>query len=185
MVLTKIPAIVADLDGTLADATNLRDYIEGRDRNFDAFYEASLFCPPIQWVIDDLHRWSSTHQVIIVTARQRKYLDWTSDWLVKHRVPYSGMMMRRTGDQRPDYEVKKEMLQHLLREYDIRHAYDDNPNTYKLWLEHQIPTTIVPGWPMESWGHYSAAPRPSAGSKDTVERKPLTGSPSTIFTKRD
>lgn len=183
--MTKIPAIVVDMDGTLADVTNVRHYVEGRDRNFDAFHKASVFCPPIQWVIDDLHRWRTDHQIIVVTARQRKYLNVTSDWLTKYRVPHSGMVMRRTGDQRPDYEVKKEILERLLREYDIRHAYDDNPNTYKLWLEHQIPTTIVPGWPMESWGHDFIVPRPSAGSDDTVERTPPTGSLLTTSIRKD
>lgn len=147
-------AVLFDLDGTLVDVTALRHYVEGRDKNFDAFHKASVLCPPIQWVINDLYRWEEDGYVIIlVTARQRLYDQVTRDWLVKHEVPYDLLEMRDVGDGRPDYEVKSDILKRLTDEYAIRHAYDDNPSTYKLWLEHGIPTTLVPGWDMTIWGH--------------------------------
>jgi hypothetical protein len=54
--------------------------------------------------------------------------------------------MRSDGDYRPDYIVKKEIVDRLLIRYDIVKAYDDNPNVVKLWSEYGIPCIVVPGW---------------------------------------
>lgn len=86
-------------------------------------------------------------EIIVVTARQEKYRSVTEAWLEKYAVPYHQLLMRQTGDLRPDYEVKHDILETVLEKYDVIHVYDDNPSTYRLWLERGIPTTIVPGWP--------------------------------------
>lgn len=150
--MTRPQAVLFDLDGTLADVSGLRHYVEGRNKNFDAFHKASVLCPTIPWVVDEVWRhWDAARKVVIVTARQEQYWGVTEDWLSKHRIPFDVVMMRDAGDGRRDYDVKSDILGKLRVEYDIRHAYDDNPSTYRLWLEHGIPTTIVPGWDIRLW----------------------------------
>ena len=53
---------------------------------------------------------------------------------------------RASYDNRPDYEVKRDILRELRESYEIIHAWDDNPSVIKLWQEEGIPVTIVPGW---------------------------------------
>jgi hypothetical protein len=68
-------------------------------------------------------------------------------WLQREMpVPYVGPFMRRDGDIRSDYVVKKEIHRYLKRHYDIRAALDDNPNIIRLWWELGIPVTVQPGW---------------------------------------
>ena len=63
-----------------------------------------------------------------------------------HNVPSDMLMMRGDEDNRPDYEVKKDMLRTIEQAYNVIHAWDDNMNIIRLWQENGIPTTVVPGW---------------------------------------
>ena len=63
-----------------------------------------------------------------------------------HGVPSDMLMMRNNDDNRKDYEVKKDMLNIIRQEYNVIHAWDDNPAIIRLWTEEGIPCTIVDGW---------------------------------------
>lgn len=141
--------IVFDMDGTLCDVSSLRHLVAAglKTRNFDEFHTRSVDCPPIKWVRQAAREASSRGlRVIQVTARQEKYRAHTSWWLADQDIPSDGLFMRPNGDFRPDYEVKNDMVNKLLRTYDIRKAYDDNPSIVQLWRELNIPCVIVPGW---------------------------------------
>lgn len=141
--------ICFDMDGTLADVSSIRHLVaKGEaERNFDEFHRRSVDCPPIRWVRQAAREAKTMgFTVIQVTARQEKYRPHTSWWLADNRVPSDGLFMRTDGDFRPDHEVKRDMLNNLLRAYDIRKAYDDNPSILRLWAEFDIPCVEVPGW---------------------------------------
>ena len=138
---------VFDIDGTLADVSSIRHLVEEGQKNFDAFHRESVNCPTIPWVTAAAHDAKGMgYRVIQVTARQEKYRPNTSWWLADNLIPSDGLYMRANGDYRPDYEVKKEILDRLLKVYDIKMAYDDNPSIVSLWSEYQIPCIVVPGW---------------------------------------
>lgn len=143
----KPPTVVLDMDGTLVNVSGIRHLVDGQKRNFDAFHTESVNCPPIPWVVSAaIDAKGLGYQVIQVTARSEKYRPHTSWWLADRFIPSDGLFMRPDGDYRPDYEVKKEILDRLLQRYDIRQAYDDNPNIVRLWSEYGIPCIVVPGW---------------------------------------
>lgn len=150
-------AIIVDMDGTLVDVTTIRhlvwdghpDYAGYRD--FEAFHRASTWCPPIAATVAAVRDHEATgHTILVVTARGEEWRELSETWLDEAEVPRAGVWMRATGDYRPDYVVKAEILAKLQAEYDIVHAYDDNPAVIALWTEHGIPTTVIPGWPEES-----------------------------------
>ena len=140
--------IVFDMDGTLVDVSSIRHHVmRPKNRNFDAFHRESVNCPPIKWVKNmawDYHLQGYT--VIQVTARSEKYRPHTSWWIADNNVPSDALYMRPDGDYRPDYDVKKDMLDRLLLKYDIISAYDDNPSIVALWSEYDIPCVVVPGY---------------------------------------
>jgi len=145
--------VVFDIDGTLADVSSVRHHVinihnEAKfKKNFDKFHEESVSCPPIRWVLASaLDAKGMGFRVIQVTARQEKYRPHTSWWLADNYVPSDGLYMRANGDFRPDYVVKREILDRLILRYDIRKAFDDNPNVVRLWSEYDIPCVVVPGW---------------------------------------
>lgn len=140
-------AILYDVDGTLADVSGLRHYVTGADRNFDKFHRESVNAPPIQWVVDHARQtYDIGWKVLIVTARSDKYKNSTGFWLAMYEIPHHDLFMRRQGDSRPDYEVKKDILRTIRQAYTPLMAVDDNPNVIRLWQEEGLSTIIVPGW---------------------------------------
>lgn len=149
--MSKIPAVIFDMDGTLCDVTSVRHHVlDRRRRNYKAFHYLSVFCPPIEWVRDlsDQHN-AEGATVIVVTARHEQWRHLTEAWLFQHNVPYTELHMRKQDDMRKDKSIKGEILDLLLETYDIEHAYDDNPSIIELWQERGIPHTAVPGWAEE------------------------------------
>jgi phosphoglycolate phosphatase-like HAD superfamily hydrolase len=143
----KRTAVIFDMDGTLVDVSGIRHHVTGPKKNFDAFHSESIDSPPHPDVVQAVHDAKAAgHDAMIVTARDAKWRNITAAWLGINKVPSDGMFMRAHGDQRPDYEVKKEIHAKLSQTHDIVHAYDDNPSVIKLWHEKGIPTTVVPGW---------------------------------------
>jgi len=150
LALPKYPAVIFDCDGTLVDTTGIVHHVTRRPKNYNAFHYASLFCPPIDWVLEevDYHR-RAGNMIIVVTAREERWRSLTENWLDANGVPWHELFMRPTGDFRPDVQIKSEILDKLLPRYEIRHAYDDSPHIIGLWKARGVPHTVVPGWTAE------------------------------------
>lgn len=137
-------AAIFDVDGTLCDVSSVRHYVEGDKKDFYSFHTASLFCPPVHYVAamsKAYHR--AGLAIIVVTARDARYERVTRDWLHKHQVPYSALYMRPWGDQRRDYEVKREILTQILISYNPVVAVDDRDDIIAVWREANIETHKV------------------------------------------
>lgn len=126
---------------------SIRHHVTGDHRNFDAFHRESVNCPPHPHVVKAAQESESEGVApLIVTARQALYRNVTAFWLAMHHVPSEVLYMRATGDMRPDYEVKKDILVRIRENYEVVEAWDDNPNVIRLWGEEGIPYVLVPGW---------------------------------------
>lgn len=143
-------AEVFDMDGTLIDIRGIRHLVEvdeGGKKNFHAFHMASVNCPPHDWVVEGARRAQEAGRaVLVLTARSTLYRHPTAWSLALHNVPSDRLFMRRFGDFRPDYEVKKDIAASIMRRWKIVRAWDDNPNVIALWQELDIPCVEVPGW---------------------------------------
>ena len=147
-------AVIFDMDGTLADVSSIRHHIvppnpkpKGWFKDFDAFHSESVSVPANRSVVDHAVR---SHLLgnanLVVTARRAMYRHQTAWFLALHGVPSDRLYMRGDKDGRPDYEVKKDILARIQREFNVIHAVDDNPAVIQLWQENGIPTTIVEGF---------------------------------------
>lgn len=87
-----------------------------------------------------------SHDIIVVTARKEAWRAHTAYWLRKWVIPHDALFMRENKDYRPDYEIKKDILEHINLFWDVKHAVDDNPHIIKLWEENGIPTTKIGDW---------------------------------------
>jgi FMN phosphatase YigB (HAD superfamily) len=150
----KRPAVIFDMDGTLADVSSIRHHLkfyeESKKRvikHFDRFHSDSVDVPPHRHVLNAAQMAHMMgNAVLVVTARKHMWRNQTAWWLAMNNVPSDMLMMRDDEDNRKDYEVKKDMLKIIRQGYDVIHAWDDNPSIVKLWKEEGIPTTIVEGW---------------------------------------
>jgi FMN phosphatase YigB (HAD superfamily) len=143
-------AVIFDMDGTLADVSSIRHYLDPNDRgrkNFDKFHSESVNVPPHSHVANAAQMAHLLgHAVLIVTARMHRYRNHTAFWLAMHGIPSDALFMRADEDYRKDYEVKGDMLTTIRKAWNPIHAWDDNPSIIQLWNDEGIPCTVVPGW---------------------------------------
>ena len=152
--IKKRPAWIVDVDGTLANVDSILKYIVNKDDNdnfkkdFDKFHRESIHVPFHEHVVDMV--WTAITKdkdILVVTARREEWRSHTSYWLADvANIPHQALFMRGNKDYRPDYEVKKDILEHIRLFWDVEHADDDNPNVIRLWSEYGIPTTKIGDW---------------------------------------
>ena len=140
-------AYIFDVDGTLANVDPYLHYVRGSNRDYEAFHEASIDALPNIEVVEMLnHAFFDQMHIIIVTSRKEVWRGLTSYWLAKNDIGHHALYMRSDDDNRPDYEVKKDILLKIKKHWNVIHAVDDNPNVIKLWEDHGIPTTKTGNW---------------------------------------
>jgi len=143
----KKTAHIYDVDGTLANVDPYLHLVRGPNRDYEAFHEASIDALPNIEVLEMLNNSVyDGHSILIVTSRKDKWRGLTSMWLAKNNIRSHALFMRQDDDNRPDYEVKKDILDKISNYWHVLHAVDDNPNVIRLWEDHGIPTTKIGTW---------------------------------------
>ncbi len=123
----RIPAIICDLDGTLA-LFNGRGPFEMEKCGDD------LLNGPVSETVDALNRrgW----QVLLVTGRFEQFRSQTEEWLFKHKVRFHALWMRADGDFRKDAIVKRELYEReIAPHYDVLLALDDRNQSVQCWRD--------------------------------------------------
>lgn len=145
---TRKQSIAFDMDGTLTDVSPVRHFIDNKAgfRDFDSFHRMSVHCKPNDEVLEmamDAHK--NGIAIIITTARNEAYREATQKWLDDYGVPYENIFMRKDGDSRPDYVIKKEMYETVIQPYyDVLRAVDDNPQAVQNWKDQGLQVTEIP-----------------------------------------
>lgn len=131
-----VKAIIIDLDGTLYNSSGRKHYVEKKPRNYDAFHKASVFDPPNQWCKEIINRFGPEYRILFVSGREDKYRQLTYDWLLKHDIGFLGdsVFMRKTGDYRKDWIIKKEIYESEIKErFDVLFVLDDRKQVVDMW----------------------------------------------------
>lgn len=128
--------VLCDLDGTLALNEHRQHFIEGANKDWDAFFLACDGDTPnhpiiaLLWMIDpgiDIH---------IVSGRSDIAKDMTKDWLRYHDVPYTSLIMREQGDFTPDHVLKKQWIESEgWTPEDVFLVLDDRDKVVKMWRD--------------------------------------------------
>jgi FMN phosphatase YigB (HAD superfamily) len=146
-------AIIFDVDGTLADVGPYLHHIRNVNndpdfkKDYEKFHQESIDALPNFEVVEMLNKaFFNQQHVIVVTSRNEYWRGLTSYWLAKNDIGHHALYMRKDGDFRPDYEVKKDILLKIKKHWNVIHAVDDNPAVLKLWFEYGISTTKIGNW---------------------------------------
>lgn len=145
-----LPAIIVDIDGTLADVSAIRHYVlraRGK-KDFQSFHAAASYAPPNKHVADlvrALH--AQGYAILVLTSRKEQWRYRLKVWLRKWEIPFAAIGMRGDQDGRRDDIVKADLHAAVLQMgYLPVLAIDDNPIVVQLWRQLEIPTVVVPGW---------------------------------------
>lgn len=120
------PVVVIDIDGVIADVRHRLRHVEGRPKNWDAFFAAAPQDPPLAAGIDRARLLAQDHDLVFLTGRPERCRIDTQRWLGQHNVPPGELIMRRAGDRRPARVTKLEELERLRSEHDVRVVLDDD-----------------------------------------------------------
>ena len=130
--------VVADMDGTLADCSHRAHHVAGEKKDWAAFLDPAAVAvdAPRKDVIERFREHPGTH--VIVSARPEELRAVTENWILAHGIPHSWLIMRPSGDRRPDTQVKEEILKTLLSKAKISKVFDDRPSVIRMWRSHGI-----------------------------------------------
>lgn len=136
--MSKAPAIIVDLDGTLSNCDHRRHHVEKRPKDFEKFYGGISGDKPNRWCVE-LVRWAILRPVAVlfVSGRPEKYREVSMGQIESH-LDSSGYMihlfMRRDGDFRRDDVVKEELYRrHIEPDYDVLFCVDDRGQVVDMW----------------------------------------------------
>lgn len=123
--MTRIPAIIVDVDGTLARKHDKRGYFDWHLVGDDHYHED----------ICELTRMYhlNGYAVLVVSGRMEAARPYTEKWLTE-KVPFSRLFLRANNDYRKDDIVKSEIYHENIKdEYDIRVVIDDRDSVVAMW----------------------------------------------------
>jgi tRNA uridine 5-carbamoylmethylation protein Kti12 len=139
------PEIICDVDGTLSDLTHRLHFVKTLPKDWKSFFGSLSDDAPRQEVIDEVNALSETHDIIIVSGRPDNYKKETIDWLNRYGVKFKTIIMRKSGDKRPDDEIKEEILNGYFNKSKIALVIDDRPRVIRMWTKNQLKVRDVGG----------------------------------------
>ncbi|MFE9538787.1 hypothetical protein [Streptomyces sp. NPDC006691] len=120
------PYAVFDLDGTLADSAHRQHFLDGRPRDWDAFFAAAPADPPLAEGVALCLTAAEECEVVYLTGRPERCREDTLHWLAGQGLPAGTVHMRRNDDRRPARVTKLEILRRLGRDREVRMLVDDD-----------------------------------------------------------
>lgn len=130
----KYPAIMVDIDGTLATMKDRSPYDWHRVGE-DA---------PVQAVIEAVNAASRENDIIVMSGRDSACYDITFNWLSDHLEPDFQLFMRAANDQRRDDIVKLELFNtHVRDKYNVKYVLDDRDQVVRMWRKLGLATFQV------------------------------------------
>ena len=141
-------AIIFDIDGTLSDVAHRRHFVTNGNRQWDEFFDAMVNDPPTRvtaiaaiingWVTFAAARDQTPFKLLVFTGRPDSHRQQTVDQLnnfVPGFLDNAALLMRKTGDYRPDTEVKREMLNKVREHCNPTIVFDDRPSVIAMWKQ--------------------------------------------------
>ena len=121
-----LPLAVFDIDGVLADVAHRLHHIEGRSKDWKAFFDAAPQDPPLAEGVALAREAAKDCEVVYVTGRPEQCRRDTVTWLGEQDLPEGRLVMRGPRDRRPARLAKPELLRALAHERVVAVVVDDD-----------------------------------------------------------
>ena len=97
----------------VSDASSRQHHLDGPERNWHAFFDASVDDPLISEGLGLVARLAEGRVVALVTARPARLALTTLAWLDRHDVDWDLLVMREDKDRRSSPDTKRDLLAQL------------------------------------------------------------------------
>lgn len=119
------PAIICDIDGTLASLGARSPYEFGKVDQDEVKHATAEAVRVFS---------RAGYAIILFTGRDDSSREMTVAWLETNDVPFDVLVMRRAGDRRKDSKVKREMYERTVPgTYDVLLVLDDRNQVVDMW----------------------------------------------------
>lgn len=120
----KIDAVIVDVDGTVAHHINRSPYDMS---NVLDDYPDEPICSLVRVL-------SKTYTILFVSGREDCAREDTETWFQVNDLPYSKIFMRKTGDNRKDTCIKREIYEADIEPfYNVKYVLDDRRSVVDAW----------------------------------------------------
>lgn len=140
-----VPAIIVDIDGTLADCNHRRYHVAQKPKNWGRFF-AEMDKDRLNGWCDLLIRMAAfgngafNCKILLVSGRGEEYRERTVAWLKRWDVHYDELLMRPEKDSRPDTEIKLEIYRRdIAPRYCVQFVVDDRKSVTQMWRAQGLP----------------------------------------------
>jgi hypothetical protein len=117
---------VFDIDGVLADATHRQHFVEGRPKDWHAFFAAVAADPVIEEGRRRLLAAATQHEVVLVSGRPERTRAATEAWLEQAGMGKPRVVLRDDSDRRRAADLKADLLPSVGSPAEVVLVLDDD-----------------------------------------------------------
>lgn len=123
-----LKCVICDIDGTIADHEGIRSPFDWDKVDQDR---------PRDHVVEMIKGLSDKYEIVFLSGRDGSCRQKTTEWLNQTFKGWFGydLYMRKEGDSRKDYIIKKELFDIVKDEYDVMMVVDDRHQVITMWEE--------------------------------------------------
>jgi len=146
---TNLDCAIFDIDGVLADCTHRLHFIDRPTPDWESFFSAVDGDTPIHHNLKLMRALSDAGiYIALLTGRNERTRTLTNAWFAEAQCKlgegYDDLLMRFAGDYRPDYVIKREMLNELrAKGLNVFMAFDDRQIVVDMFTEEGVPCHLI------------------------------------------
>lgn len=130
---------VFDIDGVLADVTHRLHHLQGRRKNWAAFFAAAGHDPLLHEGRDRALAAAREHALVYLSGRPERLRRVTQSWLDRHELPSGAVLLRPNRDHRPARVLKPELLERVRTTGPVALVVDDDAEVCAVLAERGYP----------------------------------------------
>lgn len=134
---------IFDIDGTVCDSSKFAHFLSCKPKNYDAFWAGVPHYDPLPLIVTVKLCMLHDMGVVFSTARDECTRNDTLEWLERHLerpVANENLYMRGTGDYRPDYLLKLDLLASIKSRFGEAdyYAWEDIERVQNMYMENDV-----------------------------------------------
>ena len=118
---------VMDVDGVLADATHRQHHVQGRPKDWDAFFAEVGDDPVLERGRELLQTLALDHEIVLLSGRPESTRADTVRWLDHHGISVARLVLRADADHRPAAALKADLVASIGSPSEVAVVVDDDP----------------------------------------------------------
>jgi phosphoglycolate phosphatase-like HAD superfamily hydrolase len=122
---------VFDIDGVLADARHREHHVASAPKDWAAFFGAVAGDSLLEHGVALLRELAEEGEIVLLSGRPESTRRDTEEWLQRHGIAYSRLVLRGDRDFRPAAVLKAELIRQIAPPDDIAVVVDDDEDVVR------------------------------------------------------